>query len=391
MSILFSPVTLGPFQLKNRFIFSACEDNMAAETGRITKEILHKNKMLARGEVGLIISSHMFVHELGRTRRHQTGIHSDDTMDGLKDLVETVHPYNCRIVFQLGHAGLQTSSAVIGREPLGPTSENTMDGENIEAVIQAFRAAAERAVEAGADGVQIHAAHGYLINQFLSPHYNHRRDTWGGSDENRFRLLKEIVTSIRTVLPKDRLLLVKLNTHDHTPSSGITPPMARRYAEHLAALAIDGLEVSCGTSLISPWNMCRGEVPVQELLQGFPESHRPRIEGILKTMEGKFTLREGYNVEAAKLIRPVMAGIPLFAVGGWRTVESMEKAVANGDTDFIPICRPLIREPLLVRNMKAGKTREATCTSCNKCLAALAGNRKVRCYRRTGPQGTALS
>ena len=159
------------------------------------------------------------------------------------------------MVFQLVHAGRQTTKAVIGQTPIGPSDKGRdpinfvkpkkMTEEQIREVIQAFGKAASRAIEAGADGVQIHAAHGYLVNQFLSPFFNRRTDDWGGSDENRFRFLREIILETRRVLPEGMPILVKLNTHDHTPQEGVTPPLATRYAKWLAELGIDGLELSC--------------------------------------------------------------------------------------------------------------------------------------------------
>ncbi len=379
MSILFSPFSLGSLQIRNRFIFSAGEDNLATDTGTVTDEIITKNKALAEGEIGLIVSSHLSVHVLGRTRKYQLGIHRDDMIPGLKKMVETVHQAEGRIIFQLGHAGLQASHDVIGQAPLGPSSDHPMNEDSIQEIIHAFRLAAGRAIAAGADGVQLHAAHGYLINEFLSPYYNRREDGWGGSEENRFRLLGDIIGAVKGVLD-GKPLLVKLNSHDYTPSEGITPVLVVNYAKRLAAMKIDGLEISCGTSLLSPWNMCRGDVPVQELLKKYDEGKKPSVEAVLRKMEGKFGLVEGYNLESARMIRPVMGSISLFAVGGWRQVSSMEKAVHEGDTDFISMCRPFIREPSLVQKIRKKKTAAASCTSCNKCLAALANDIPVQCY-----------
>jgi len=260
-----------------------------------------------------------------------------------------------------------------------------MNEDSIREVINAFGKAAERAAQAGADGIQLHAAHGYLINEFLSPFFNHRDDRWGGSEENRFRLIKEILLAVKKVLTKEMVLLVKLNAHDHTPEEGVTPPLAVAYAKRLADLGIDGLEVSCGTS-ISPWNMCRGDIPVQEILRGVSEPRRTKVEESLERLKRGVKLEEGYNLAAAKMMRPVIGGTPLFAVGGWRHVRAMEEAVHRGDTDLIPLCRPLIRESSLVRKIRNGKVEAASCTSCNRCLIAVGKNIPVRCYYRGLPE-----
>ncbi|MEW6530459.1 MAG: NADH:flavin oxidoreductase [Thermodesulfobacteriota bacterium] len=386
MSVLFTPFTIGPVKIKNRFVASACEDNLATEDGMLTDAIVRKYQRLAKGQVGLIISSHLSVHPLGRTRRYQLGIYSDSMILGLRNIVESVHKESGKIVFQLGHAGLSATREVIGRPPMGPSTEEfPMGDDSIAEVITAFGLAAERAVEAGADGIQLHAAHGYLINEFLSPFFNHRDDAWGGSEENRFRLMNEIVTAVKKVLPKRMALLVKLNAHDHTKQEGITPGLAVNYAKRLANLEIDGLEVSCGTSSLSPWNMCRGDIPVSEILKNVPESRKTKAEQFLEKMRENCTFREGYNVEAAGMMRPVMGGLPLFAVGGWRHLSAMEQAIVAGDTDLIPLCRPLIREPSLVKRFREGKTKSASCTSCNRCLVAVGSDLPVRCYYRGLP------
>ena len=389
MSILFTPFKFNKLEIKNRFIFSACEDNLPTDQGLVTDEIIKKDRRVAAGEVGLIISSHIAVHPLGKTRKNQLGIYSDDMIPGLKNLTDAVHRQGSKIIFQLGHAGIQAMEKAIGQLPLGPSPSrrsSEMNEDQIQEAILAFAKGASRSIEAGADGIQLHAAHGYLINEFLSPYFNHRGDLWGGSEENRFRFLGSIVTEIKKILPEGLPLLIKLNSNDYTPEEGITPGLAAAYAKRLAQLNIDGLEVSCGTSSQSPWNMCRGEVPVKEISKSLPESRRPGAEEKLNKMAGKFEWQEGYNLEAAKMIRPVMGSIPLFAVGGFRQVSNMEKAVLNGYTDCISICRPLIREPYLVKHIREGKINSASCTNCNKCLAALVNNLPVKCYQKGFPE-----
>jgi 2,4-dienoyl-CoA reductase-like NADH-dependent reductase (Old Yellow Enzyme family) len=389
MSILFSPFSLNRLQIKNRFVFSACEDNLATDQGLVTDALINKNRQLAKGEVGLIISSHITVHPLGRARRYELGIYSDDMIHGLKKLVGAVHNEGGKIIFQLGHAGVQTTEEAIGQQPLGPSpshKNNEMNEEQIQEVIFSFSEGAVRAMEAGADGIQLHAAHGYLINEFLSPYFNHRNDLWGGSEENRFRLLGSIIIETKKILPVGIPLIIKLNSNDYTPEEGITPALSVLYAKRLAELNINGMEVSCGTSSRSPWNTCRGDIPVKEISRSFPESQRSKVENFLNTLVGKFELREGYNLEAAMMIRPVMGNIPLFAVGGFRHVSNMEEAVRNGYTDLISACRPFIKEPYLVKHIREGKVNTASCTSCNKCLAAVVNDMPVKCYYKGFPE-----
>jgi len=301
MSVLFTPINLGNVEIKNRFVHSATSECMASETGEASDQLVKKYGNLARGEVGLIIPGYMYVHPLGRSYKYQTGIHNDDMIPGLKRLVEAVHEEGGKIVFQIAHAGRQTTKAIIGQTPIGPSSRGRdpvnfvkpreMNIDEIHEAIGAFAVAANRAVEAGVDGIQLHAAHGYLINQFLSPFYNTRKDEWGGSDSNCFHFLKTIIEEIRKVLPEEMPILVKMNTNDYTPEEGITPPLAAKYAGWLADMEIDGLEISCGSTIYAYMNMCRGDVPVKEIINSLSFWLRPFANLILKKWSGNTTLK----------------------------------------------------------------------------------------------------
>jgi 2,4-dienoyl-CoA reductase-like NADH-dependent reductase (Old Yellow Enzyme family) len=392
---LFKPAQLASMQVKNRFVCSATYEVMATETGEVTDGILKRYRNLARGDIGLIIPGMLSVHPMGRAYKHQLSIHDDRMIPGLRSVVESVHQEGGKIVFQLVHAGRQTKKAVIGQTPISPSSRGRdpinfvkprkMSEEQIGEAVQAFRKAASRAIETGADGVQIHAAHGYLVNQFLSPFFNRRTDGWGGSDEKRFRFLREIVLETRRVLPKGAPILVKLSTNDFTTQEGVTPRLATRYAKWLAEMGIDGLELSCGSALYSSFNVFRGEVPVRELVKALPwwEKHLGRI--VLSRMVGKYDLQEGYNLEAAKMIKPAVGQVPVFLVGGLRRVSHMEEILEKGYADFVSMCRPFIREPSLVRRIKEGKTSIAACVSCNMCVAAVLNEMPVRCYAKGLP------
>jgi 2,4-dienoyl-CoA reductase-like NADH-dependent reductase (Old Yellow Enzyme family) len=256
-----------------------------------------------------------------------------------------------------------------------------MAEEDIQVVIKSFGEAARRAVEAGADGVQIHAAHGYLINEFLSPFFNRRTDAWGGSEENMFRLLKEIFGEIRSALPKGMPLMIKLNTNDHTPQSGVTPTLVRKYIQWLAEMGIDAVENSCGSGF-SFMSTIRGDVPVDELAMAHTSWRKLLSRISLRGMVNKFDVYDGYNLEDSKAIKPLLEGIPVMAVGGMRKVSHMEEVLEKGYADFISICRPFIREPFLVRRIREGKTDAATCKYCNKCFAAIVHEFPLRCYYR---------
>jgi len=390
MSSLFTPFKYGSVAIKNRFMHSATYEAMASETGEVTKKLVKRYQVLAKGEIGLIIPGHMFVHPYGRAAQFQTGIHRDEMVPGLKRLVDAVHKEGGKIFLQISHAGRQTKKALIGRRPMGPSSFDRdptnmvkaaeMSKEEIMESIAAYGDAARRAVEAGADGIQLHAAHGYLINQFLSPYFNKRKDEWGGSDEKRFSFLREVIQICRESMPDGMPLSVKLNTQDFTPNEGVIPALAAKYSSWLKEMNVDGLDLSCGSALYAFMNMSRGDVPLNEMVAGLPGWKKPMGRMMLKKMVGKFNLKEGYNVDAAKLIRPRLNGTVLSVVGGFRRLSHMEELVAKGHTDMIAMSRPFIREPHILHQFKEGKKDTVSCQSCNKCLAAVANEQAVRCF-----------
>jgi 2,4-dienoyl-CoA reductase-like NADH-dependent reductase (Old Yellow Enzyme family) len=395
MSNLFTPIKIGDLEVKNRLAYSATYEGLAQESGEATEEMVARYRTAARGQVGLIISSHLYVHPLGRTRRHQAGIDADDKVAGLREIPRAVHREGGKILFQLAHAGIQTSKDVIGRTPLGPSrvgrdpikfvKPKKMSEGEIQDAILAFGQAARRTAEAGADGVQLFAAHGYLINEFLSPFFNRRRDDWGGSDRNRFRFLNEVFLEVRRALPKGMPILVKMNAHDYTPQEGITPPLAAKYAGWLKDLGIAGLEVSCGSVFYSFMNTCRGDVPVREFLMALPWWKRPFGRIVLKRLAPKCQFQDAYNLEAAKIIKAALGEIPLLLVGGLRRVSQMEEILEQGYADLISMSRPFIRDPFLVKHIREGADRVA-CVSCNRCLAAALNEMPVRCYNKGFPR-----
>jgi len=386
---------IGKMKVSNRFVRSATCEGMADENGFVTDNMIKMYKTLAKGKIGLIVLGYMYIHPYGRAFKYQTGIYSDDHIPGLKAVVDTIHKERGKVAIQIVHAGPQTYPQIIGTKPLGPSKKvmnpftfskpKEMSESEIQESITHFGDAAERAVKAGVDAIQIHGAHGYLINQFLSPFFNLRTDKWGGSDENMFRYLKEIFLKIKSVIPKDTPLFIKLNAHDHTQKEGITPSLAAKYSEWLVELGIDAFEISGGTNHYSLFNVVRGEVPSEEIVQWIPEGIRDSAINMFNEMQGKFDLQEAYNLESAKLIKPRIGKTPLILVGGFRTLSCMENIIERGYADLISMCRPFIREPLLVKQVKKGRKDRSACTSCNRCVAALPNDFPVRCYENSFP------
>jgi 2,4-dienoyl-CoA reductase-like NADH-dependent reductase (Old Yellow Enzyme family) len=390
MSILFTPVQIGSLTIENRFVHSATLEQMATEAGAVTDRLVKRYRDLAHGEVGLIIPGHMYVARSGRAYKNQIGIHTDEMIPGLSALVKEIHQKGSKIFFQLTHAGRQTNKTIAEGPPMGPSAKGRdpvyfvkpreMSEHDILQVIEDFAQAAKRAAKADADGIQIFAAHGFLINQFLSPFFNHRNDSWGGTDEKRFRFLERIFLRIREEIPQEMPIIIKLNTHDHTPGRGITPELAKKYVKWLVALGLDGAELSSGTASYCIMDVCRGGVPIQDLVKRFPRWKRPLARLVLRTWVGKYDLKEGYHFEAAKLIKPVLGDVPLLLVGGMRQASHMEEVLQSGYADLISMSRPFVRDSLVVKKIREGKENAVTCTSCNKCLAAVFNEMPLRCY-----------
>jgi 2,4-dienoyl-CoA reductase-like NADH-dependent reductase (Old Yellow Enzyme family) len=396
MSVLFEPMKIGKLEVKNRFVRSAVVEGRGKENGEISDDCIKMYQTLAKGGVGLIISGSWYPQPLGRMDITQIGIHSDEMLPGLKRLTDIIHETDAKIAFQISHAGSQTYKELIGTLPLAPskrilnpstqTKPKEMNESEIDDVISGYVEAAKRAEYANADAIQLHAAHGYMINEFISPYYNVRKDDWGGSEENRFRFFKEMIIRIKDTLKKDTPILVKLNANDYTRKPGITPPLAATYAKWLTELGIDGIEISCGSPHFAIFNMSRGDVPVKEFSQAFPDQMKPLVEKFFGDMKGKYDLEEGYNLEAAKQIKPVIGDLPLMLVGGLRKLAHMEEIVKNKYADFISLARPLIKEPFLINDFKTGKKDEASCISCNRCLAAISNDFPVICYEKKFPE-----
>jgi 2,4-dienoyl-CoA reductase-like NADH-dependent reductase (Old Yellow Enzyme family) len=176
--------------------------------------------------------------------------------------------------------------------------------------------------------------------------------------------------------------MIKMNANDFTPEPGITPTLAAKYARWLADLGIDAVENSCGSGFCF-MGAIRGEVPVKELTIFQPPIRKVLSFISLKKIEGKFDVYDGFNLEASRVIKPALGKIPLMAVGGMRNVQHMEGVINQGQAEFISICRPFIREPLLVKKIREGKTDRASCKYCNKCFAAVAHDFPLRCYHST--------
>jgi len=357
-SILLTPLPLGPLTLPNRFVRSATQDYMATEAGEVTDRQVGLYRTLAEGEVGLIITGHAYIHPLGKASQNQIAVFDDRFVPGLARIADAVHGRASKVFVQLAHAGRQTKAKYIGETPVSPSAvpdpvskvtPREMTPGEIEALIGDFVRAGLRARSAGFDGVQIHAAHGYLLSSFLSPHTNRRTDEWGGSLPNRVRVAVEILRGLKAGAGSDFPVMAKLNTTDFL-SDGLALDDALAAARILEAEGLDGIEASGGMAESGKgavWTGLRAEAD------------------------------EGYFVENAAAIKRAVH-IPVSGLGGIRTLAAAERYVTEGRVDLVSMSRPFIRDPHLVRRFREGAIDRSDCISCNKCF----NPRGIRCAQK---------
>jgi len=347
MKNLFDKTTINGMELRNRFVRSATWEGMCDEQGRPGEQLLNCYRELARGGVGLIITGYAFVRPDGKQMPGSIGAQSDDFAPEMQALSKAVHDEGGRLCMQLVHTGGQ-GRAQGGNKLIAPSAVETaqytsppveMSRKDIDDVVAAFGASAARAKQWGFDAVQLHAAHGYLINQFLSPHTNLRNDEFGGSIENRSRFLMEVYRSVRTAVGTRFPVLVKLNGSDFL-AHGLEIDEAVVAAKALDREGVDAVEVSSGTPASGDNNPVRKKIDNRE--------------------------QEAYNLPLARRVKQSVA-CPVLVVGGFRSFDLAQEVVQQGDADYISLARPLIREPGLVRQWQDGNTARSRCISCNGC------------------------
>jgi 2,4-dienoyl-CoA reductase-like NADH-dependent reductase (Old Yellow Enzyme family) len=359
MSNLFEPGKINGMKLENRFVRSATWEGMAADDGSCTPKLINLMADLARGGVGLIITSHAYVQKVGQAGARQIGIHTGDMLTGLKKMTAAVHDCRGKIVCQLAHAGFFANAKLAGQTPIAPSAvegiakgpRKEMTKEDIDNVIEAFAAAAGRAKSAGFDGVQIHGAHGYLISEFISPMFNYRTDEYGSSIKNRARFALEVFQAIREKVGGDFPVLIKLGCKEFT-DGGLQPDEFVQVGKMLADAGIDAIEVS-------------GGLPIS------PKS-RPSQLGINKEE------KEAYFKQEAKMLKKQI-DIPIILVGGNRSFHVAERLVDEGVADYISMSRPLIREPHLINRWKAGDLTKSACVSDNMCFQPAIEGKGIYC------------
>ncbi len=357
-SMLPTPFTLGRMRLRNRIVRSATHEGLASEHDLCTPELATALKCLGQNQVGLIISGHAYVSPEGRVRSRQNAIHSDDTIEPWKKALESIHATGAKVILQIAHAGGRAGDPALaaGPSPFVPEKNRDecreMTGEEVSRLPELFAAAAVRAQKAGFDGVQIHAAHGYLISQFLSGFYNHRTDAFGGVLENRARILYHIYDAIRSATGADYPILAKINSEDFVPG-GFSAEECLTVCRELERRGLDAIELS-------------GGIPEAGALRSPVRTESPAPGAAV------------YYEQTARALRAVL-DMPLLLVGGIRDAANAERLLAEDVCDLVSLSRPLIREPDLAARWLAGNRDRAECISCNGCFRPIMTGRGLYC------------
>ena len=348
MKELFEETAIRGMKLRNRFVRSATWEGMATPDGEVTSRLVDLMVQLAKGGVALIISSHAYVRKDGQAGLFQLGIYDDHLIPGLRKMVSAVHNEGGKIVVQLAHSGIMAKPELTGQPHLavsqvdgfGSPPGKVMTVEDIQGIVAAFGQAARRAREAGFDGFEIHAAHGYLMSQFLSPVFNKRTDAYGGPIENRARALLGTLKSVRAEVGEDFPVLVKLNSEDYL-EGGLTLPDSLKAGSLLEKAGLDAIELSGGTLVSGKLSPSRAGIKTED--------------------------KEAYFRDAARQLKQEVK-IPVILVGGVRSPQVAEKLVADGYADYLSMSRPFIREPGLVKRWQSGDRSKAKCVSDNQCF-----------------------
>ncbi|BER92408.1 FAD-dependent oxidoreductase [Atrimonas thermophila] len=357
---LFSPLTIKKVELRNRIVMPPMATNLGSAFGEVTSELIEYYRLRAAGGVGLIIIENAQVDMYqGRSLTSQIAVDDDKFLAGLKALAEAIHVEGAKTFLQIQHGGRQcTPSTTSGLQPVAPSpiackflgvEPRELSTDEIKSLVDKFVQAALRAKLAGFDGVEIHAAHGYLINEFLSPYTNKRSDEYGGSFENRLRFLDEIIDGIRQLTGEDFVVGVRLSVDEFVPG-GIDLEQGKAIAKHLEEKGIDYLSVSCG------------------------------IYESVSTIVEPVNYEEGWRVYLAEALKKEVS-LPIVTVGVIRHPEFAEKILAEGKADLVAVGRGLIADPEWPKKAFRGEEEYINyCISCNVgCIGELFANGKVHC------------
>lgn len=391
--LVLTPVTLGNLSLKNRLVRAATYEGMGTNEGVPTDLLKDMYCELAQNNVGLIISGFNHFCLEGRAMQpRQCGIDGEKKKTKWKEITDAVHHHDGKIILQLAHTGRQTINSATHSIIWAPSAvrctyfrskPKALTQQKIMEIIEDFAQNCLNAKDAGFDGVQIHAAHGYLIHQFFSPHTNRRKDQWGGSIENRARFCLELLKRCRALVGDEFPILLKLSAGDDRK---LTHQQIIEIAQYLEnQVKIDAIEISYGTMEFA-LNIIRGGIPLKIALEHNPLFNRfPNwLKKWVMKLYYPYYIKKilpfelNYNLVKAKDFLQVLK-TPLILTGGIRQLEDMEEILQLG-FKAISMSRPFLVEPDLVRKIERNQFIKSKCTNCNLCTMYCDSFEPIRCF-----------
>ena len=395
---LFEPASIGNITTKSRIIRSGTYEGCADENGFPTDDYKKMYVNLAANEVVAIITGFAYISKEGRAmQKFQAGIDSHEKINVYKSVTDEVHKYGSKIFLQLAHCGRQTRRTETGCNPRSVSKKKSLyfsgnpeilATEEIKKIIECFGKSAEYAMNAGFDGIQLHAAHGYLIHQFILPSINNRKDIYGIDSEYKIgiKFLSDIVNKIRDKCGKDFPVLIKISGSDDLFNSFNNEQLIQ-LTKFLNSINISAIEISYGT-MDYAFSIIRGEIPEEVILNINPIYktnnyfkrlfYKRIIFPLIKLKIKKF--EEGYNTCYSSIVKKY-SRIPVICVGGFRNKHNMEIAIAENKTDFISLCRPFIAESDFIIKLQTDDNYQSKCSNCNICAVMCDSNSVTKCYR----------
>ena len=386
-SPIFTPVTIGPVTLRNRVIRSAAFENMAYGNSP-SQDLYDYHVAVARGGVGMTTLAYAAVDRSGLSFDGQLWMRKEIVPD-LRRITGAIHAEGAKASIQLGHCGNMTHRATCGCMPVGasggfnmysPTFVRSLKINEIHDLVKAFGNAVNLAREAGFDCVEIHAGHGYLISQFLSPYTNRRHDEFGGSLENRMRFMRMVISEVMKAAGDDIGVIVKMNMHDGF-KKGMQRAECLEVAKELERLGVHAIVLSAGFVSKAPMEVMRGAMPLKTLAHYMDMKKFWWLKAALLTI-GRLLIptvpyREGYFLEDAMQFRQVLK-LPLIYVGGLISKDKMEEVLAAG-FQGLQVARALVHDTDFVNKLHSG---EITCSGCkhsNYCIGRMY-TLEMRCH-----------
>lgn len=377
ISKVFSTGKIGDLEIRNRTIRSGCFEGMCyhAVPG---DELIEHHRKVAAGGIGMTTVAYCAVSKDGVAFGHEMWMR-EEIIPVLKRLTDTVHKEGAAVSIQLGHCGFFANKSVIGITPIGPSRKfclfrysmcRAMNDIDIHRVREDFGKAVKMAITAGFDAIEIHAGHGYLLSQFLSPWTNRRKDRYGGSFENRIRFPASVVKHVREIAGPGYPIIIKMNCEDGF-KDGLTISEAVLAAKRFEAEGASLLVPSCGFTARTSFYMMRGKVPLAEYIK----SEKNIVTKLGMALFGnvivkKYPYKDLFLFDKAKVIKNAV-NIPVAYIGGVCSVDDMDKAMKEG-FEFVQIGRATIRDPNMINKMQSGEITGVDCDHCNRCVAAMA-------------------